>query len=151
MLKQPGLAQFGWKGGTVAATNTATTTHIPAKCRTFDEEPFKRDASALALKAEKPRAQLTKELDVYLKSLGDWTRRYGRPAPLCSAAVPELELRTLRQENEHLRAHRDILIGVWHPCRTPAERFARMKPLADKYVLADLCAAFGVTRSSYHA
>ena len=78
------------------------------KRRTFDE-PFKRDAVALALKGDKPHTQLAKELGICAKSLRDWTKLYGPPLPPRSAAVLEVELRTLRRENEHLRAQRDIL------------------------------------------
>jgi transposase len=78
------------------------------KRRTFDE-PFKRDAVALARKGDKPQEQLAKELGICAKSLRDWTKLYGPPPPVRSAAVLEVELRTLRRENEHLRAQRDIL------------------------------------------
>lgn len=83
-------------------------TEPTTKRRTFDE-PFKRDAVALALKGDKPHTQLAKELGICAKSLRDWTKLYGPPLPPRSAAVLEAELRTLRRENEHLRAQRDIL------------------------------------------
>ena len=78
------------------------------KRRTFDE-PFKRDAVALARQGDKPHTQLAKDLGICPKSLRDWTKRYGPPPPVRSAAVLEAELRALRRENEHLRAQRDIL------------------------------------------
>lgn len=60
-------------------------------------------------------------------------------------------MRALRRENERLRAQRDILKDVGHPCRTAAQRFARMKTFEAEHVQSVLCAAFGVSRSGYHA
>ncbi|MEN9572333.1 MAG: hypothetical protein RL514_188 [Verrucomicrobiota bacterium] len=88
------------------------------KRRTFDE-PFKRDAVALALTGDKPQEQLAKELGICAKSLRDWTKLYGPPLPSHSAAVLEVELRTLRRENEHLRAQRDILKKRWASLSNP--------------------------------
>ena len=78
------------------------------KRRNFDEA-FKRDAVALLLSGDKPISQLARELGVCPKSLRDWKKLFGPPAPARGAAVLEAELRALRRENDSLRAQRDIL------------------------------------------
>jgi transposase len=76
--------------------------------RTFDET-FKRDAVALLLKGDKRVKQLAQDLGVSQWNLRDWRGRYGPSAPAPTTEQLEAELRTLRRENESLRAQRDIL------------------------------------------
>ena len=78
------------------------------KRRIFDEA-FKREALALWLRADKPLKQLAADLGVSPKSLRDWKKLYGPPAPVRSSEALEIELRALRRENERLRTQRDIL------------------------------------------
>ena len=76
--------------------------------RTYDET-FKRDAVALLLKGDKRVKQLAQDLGVSPWNLRDWRERYGPSAPAKTTEQLEAELRTLRRENESLRAQRDIL------------------------------------------
>ena len=80
----------------------------PRQRRTFDEA-FKRDAVALVLKGDQSLKQLAQDLGVSHWNLRDWRRQYGPAAPCKSVGQLEVELRTLRRENESLRAQRDIL------------------------------------------
>lgn len=84
------------------------TTETKPPRRHFDET-FKREAVALLLRGDKPAKQLAQELGVSHWNLRDWKERYGPPAPVRSAEALEAEVRTLRRENERLRAQRDIL------------------------------------------
>ena len=77
------------------------------KRRNFDEA-FKRDAVTLLLQSGKPLKALAADLGVSHWNLRDWKRLYGPPAPVRSHEALELELRTLRRDNEHLRTQRDI-------------------------------------------
>ena len=78
------------------------------KRRMFDEA-FKRDSVALLLQGDRRIQQLATDLGVAPKSLRDWKKLYGPPAPVRSSEALEIELRALRRENERLRAQRDIL------------------------------------------
>ena len=78
------------------------------KRRTFDEA-FKREAVGLLLQGDKPVQQLATDLGVCPKSLRDWKKLYGPPAPVRSSEALEIEVRALRRENERLRTQRDIL------------------------------------------
>ena len=80
----------------------------PRQRRTFDEA-FKRDAVALLLRQDKPVKQLAQDLGVSQWNLRDWRAQYGPSAPAKSPEQLEAEVRTLRRENESLRAQRDIL------------------------------------------
>jgi transposase len=83
-------------------------TESTSKRRNFDET-FKRDAVALLCQGDKPAKQLAVERGVSHWNLHDWKKRYGPPAPIRSDEALAAEVRTLRRENERLRAQRDIL------------------------------------------
>ena len=78
------------------------------KRRIFDEA-FKREAVALLLQGDKPITQLAADLGVSPKSLRDWKKLCGPPAPVRRSEALEIEVRALRRENERLRTQRDIL------------------------------------------
>ena len=81
----------------------------PRKPRRSFDEAFKRDAVALLLRGDKRASQLAQELGVSTWNLRDWREQYGPSAPARTTEQLEAELRTLRRENESLRAQRDIL------------------------------------------
>jgi len=77
-------------------------------------EEFRREAVRLVLTTDKTRAEVSRDLGVSYKTLGNWVykeqarqARDGDPSAL--SENERLELRRLRKENSDLKVEREIL------------------------------------------
>ena len=148
------LSRFaGHRGGRRGQGNTKT---MEAKTDTREprkryDEGFKRDCVALLEKSGKGLKAFAAEMGINHWNLRDWRRLYRTPEPPRSPEQAESELLRLRRENESLRAQRDVFREcLGHPCRTAAERYARMKAMEHEHAITELCEAFAVSRSGYY-
>ena len=115
------------------------------------DEAFKRDCVALREKSGKGLKAFAAEMGINHWNLRDWRRLYRTPESPRSPEQAESELLRLRRENESLRAQRDVFKKcLGHPCRTAAERYARMKAMEHEHAITELCEAFAVSRSGYY-
>jgi putative transposase len=98
------------------------------------EEAFKRDCVALLATSGKGLRAFAAEMGLNHWNLRDWRRLYRTPAP---------------GKREPAGVEGRLKKSLGHPCRTPAERYARMKAMEHEHAMTELCEAFAVSRSGY--
>jgi transposase len=89
-------------------------------------EQFRRNAVALVETTGRPLSELAEQLGVTHWNLRDWLKRYGKKG---ARTTPADELRAaivqLQQENEKLRAERDVLKKAMGILATPKPSVTR--------------------------
>ena len=115
------------------------------------DEAFKQAAVANWIKTGQSGTQIAAELGISYPSLKEWKRRY------YGDATPErddlaAENRALKAELARVREQRDILKkNGGHLQRTVEARYEAIESMKTEHSLSQLCAAFAVKRSGYHA